>query len=378
MSRALVVYLDTQDYIRLFNEQGHGPAHEVLDQLLALRSKGFIVIGYSWAIMLEFITRPTDEYREERVRRGQLVKDICGRNAFPFYTDLKRGARFPNNGYWLTGRNGKLLTAGWFRREMERQYLTTLAEQQGLNRSQRRRLRTPSAMRQLLRENTSTWGSKRSDFKGFPVSDELIDSGVLTRFLKGRCSDAEFEERVNRWFSDSSEFSRIAYDYADHPNLLDEFFGPSLKKIEGALLGMQEASRNFDEIGQAIQSRRQDLIRMGFDKRKARELTPPHKRPTFDPTDVVRKLEELIGKGRVEHFGHYFLKASRKGYKFQRSDIMDVMQMCYVSDCDFFRCDKAMADLYKDFEPFAGKLVAKFSDLPTKIEAKLSGGSAQY
>ena len=367
----LILYLDTQDYIRLFNEPDGGPAHEILDQLLVYRDRGDIVIGYSWAIMLEFITRPTDKFREERVRRGQLVKDICGRNAFPFFSDLKHGARLPNNGIWISVRNGKLITAKWFRHQMEKRYLETLAEQQCLNRAQRRRLQKPSAMRQLLRENTSTWGTKREDFKGFPVSDELIASGVLTRFLKGQCSDAEFEERVNRWLLDPAEFSRIVYDYADKPNLLDEFFGTGLNKIEVALRNMQEACRNFDDLEKTIRGKRQNLIDMGFDKRMARQLTTPVQRPTLDPSDVICKIEDYIGEGRAGHIGHYMLRASHKNYGFKRSDFMDIMQMCYVSECDLFRCDKAMADLYRDYEPFAGKLVAKFTDLPARIEAHL-------
>lgn len=367
----LILYLDTQDYIRLFNEPDDGPAHAILDKLLESRDRGDIEIGYSWAIMLEFITRPTDKFREERVRRGQLVKDICGRNAFPFFLDLKHGARFPNNGLWITGRDGKLITAKWFRRQMEKQYLETLAEQRGLNRTQRRRLKTPSAMRQLLRENTSTWGTKREDFKGLPVSDELIESGVLTRFLKGRCSDAEFEERVNRWLSDPTEFSRIAYDYADKPNLLNEFFGQSLNNMEAAFQQMQEATRNFDELGKTIRGHRRNLIDMGFDKRTAKRLIKPVQRPALDPSEAVRKIEDHIGEGRAGHIGHYMLKASQKDYSFKRSDFMDIMQMCYVPECDLFRCDKAMADLYRDYEPFAGKLVAKFTDLPARIEARL-------
>jgi len=367
----LIVYLDTQDYIRIFNEPEGGPAHAILDRLHAYRDRGDIVIGYSWAIMLEFITRPTGDFREERVRRGQLVKDICGPNTFPFFSDLKDGARFPNKGIWLTGHDGKMITAKWFRRQMAKQYLETVAEQQNLNRAQRRRLKTPSAMRQLLRENTSTWGTKREDFKGFPVSDEFIESGVLTRFMKGLCSDAEFEERVNRWLSDPAEFSRIFYDYMDKPNLLNEFIGPSLDKVEEALRQMQEANRNLSDLQAAGWGHRQNLIDMGFDKRTARRLTTPVKRPTFDPSDVVRKLEDRVGEARAGHIGHYILKASRKDYSFKRSDLMDIMQMCYVTDCDLFRCDKAMADLFRDYEPFAGKLAAKFTDLPAQIEARL-------
>lgn len=262
--------------------------------------------------MLEFITRPTDEFREERVRRGQLVKDICGRNAFPFFSDLKHGARFPNNGIWMKGRDGKLMTAKWLRRQMEKKYLETLEEQQGLNRAQRRKLKTTSAMRQLFRENTSTWGKKREDFNGIPVSDELIESGVLTRFLKGRCSDAEFEERVNRWFSDPAEFSRIAYDYADKPNFLDEFFGPSLKNIEAALRQVQETRRDLDDLGKSIRRQRKKLVEIGFDKRTAKQLTSTVQARTFDPREMVREIEDYVGEGRADHFGHYMQKALQK------------------------------------------------------------------
>lgn len=322
--------------------------------------------------MLEFITRPTKEYRDERIRRGQLVKDICGPNAFPFFLDLKSGARFPNNGAWIAGSNGKLVTAKWYRRRMEMLYLDALAEQRGLNRGQRRQLGTPSAMRKLFRESTSTWGTKREDFEGFPVSNELIESGVLTRFMKGQCSDAEFEQRVNRWLCDPAELSRIYYDYADKPNLLDDFFGPSLDKLEEAFCAMQQAFGVFDDLKQKMRAHRKDLIGMGFDQRTFTRVTSPTKPPTLDPSNLVQQMERLIGDGRVGHIALYVMKAFRKGYNFKRSDFMDIMQMCYVPDCDLFRCDKAMADLFRDYEPFSGKLVAKFADLPAQVELRLS------
>lgn len=228
-------------------------------------------------------------------------------------------------------------------------------------------------MRQLFRENVSTWGAKREDFEGLPVSDEFIESGIFTRFLKGRCSDAEFEERVNRWFSDPAEFSRIVYDYADKPNMLDEYFGSSLKKMEAALEQMQEVNREADDLNNRIRDQRQRLLDMDLDKRTARRLTKSIQLPLLEPSDVVRVIEDHIGEGRAGHIGHYLLKASQKNYNFKRSDFMDILQMCYVPDCDLFRCDKAMASLYRDYEPFAGKLVAKFTDLPLRIKELLSG-----
>lgn len=373
----LVVYLDTQDYIRLFNEPEDGIAHQTLAKLIEYRDRNEIVIGYSWAILLEFITKPTDKFREERVRRGQLVKDICGQNAFPFITDLHRGVEFPNRGYWITGRNGQLMKASWFRGEMERQYLALLKEQGGLNRSQRRNLKRPQAMRQLLRENTSSWGTKREHFDGIPVSDEFIQSGIVLRFLKGRCSDREFEEKINLWFCDPAEFSRIMYDYADKPNLLNEFFGRNIEKHMASLQKLQECIREMDKFDRVQLEHRRWMIEQGFEKRKARQLTKPLKRPDLDPSEIVKMIEQRIGVGRAEHIGHYMLRAARKDYRALPSDFIGILQMCYVQDCDLFRCDKAMADLFRDFEPFKGKLVSRFVDLPRRIEEELASRYAR-
>ena len=86
-----IIYLDTQDYIKLFNEPNAGPNHQVLTDLLAYRDRGEIVLGFSFATILEFITRPDAANRRERVRRGQLIKDICGPNAFPYPTAIPEG-----------------------------------------------------------------------------------------------------------------------------------------------------------------------------------------------------------------------------------------------------------------------------------------------
>jgi hypothetical protein len=92
------------------------------------------------------------------------------------------------------------------------------------------------------------------DFKGIPVSDELIDSGVISRFMKGHCSDAEFEERINRWITDPAEYSRIVYDYADNPNMIDEFFREGVDRMEAAFHEIQDIHKAHDKIGEQLRS----------------------------------------------------------------------------------------------------------------------------
>lgn len=370
-SKPLVVYLDTQDYLNLFYEQGSGPSQEVLDQLIEFRDRGEIVIGFSFATIMEVITKPNDEYREERVRRGQLIKDVCGPNAFPYLTDLAKGAAFPNDGHWMLSGSERAFSAKKFKRDMHKALLEQVAKAKGLNRQQRRSLGRKASMVDLIRKTGSTWGRKRSDYGDFPVSDELVESRILERFMKGQCTDREFETRMNAWFSDPAEFSRIAYDYADKPNMIDELFGDAADRFEHLVETIREAQLSFQKLNEAKLNSRQILLKAGMGKTEARRLTKQVALQKPDLDTSHKKLEEAFGKERVGHFDHYLAHLMRPGYSFKRSDIMDIMQMCYAYDCDLFRCDKDMANTFRDYDPFKGKLVSRFSELPSRIVAAL-------
>ncbi len=367
----LIVYLDTQDYITLFNEPDDGPNHQVLANILSFRDRGEIVIGFSFATIMEFITKPDMANRLERVQRGQLIKDLCGPNAFPYITDLAKGANFPNGGRWMFRRDEKVISAKRFRRQMHAMLVEQLAKAEGLNRSQRRQLGRKASMTELIRKNGSTWGRKRSDYAGFPVSDEIVESRILERFMKGQCSDAEFERRMNAWLSDPAEYSRIVYDYADHPNAITEYFGKPTDDIERLAGQIQEVVSSIQEMNAARISTRSTLVEAGIDKREARRLTKQFSLPHPDPSKLTARLESVVGKGRAGHFHHYFLRIMKPGYDFKRSDVMDLIQMCYAYECDLFRCDKAMADTFRDFEPLKDKLVGRFADLPNRISDRL-------
>jgi hypothetical protein len=183
--------------------------------------------------------------------------------------------------------------------------------------------------------------------------------------------DAEFEERINRWITDPAEYSRIVYDYADQPNMIDEFFREGVDRMEAAFHEIQGTHKAFDKIGEQLRSTRKTLIETGMDTRKAKQMTKPLKRASVDPKDIVTKLEKHVGTGRADHFGHYLAQIVKPGYSYKRSDLMDIMQMCSVSECDLFRCDKAMENTFRGFAPFQGKLVGRFTELPDRIERLL-------
>lgn len=367
----LIVYLDTQDYINLFNEPEEGPNHQVLADLLAYRDRGEIVMGFSFATILEFITKPDVANRPERVRRGQLIKSICGPNAFPYLSDLSRGATFPNGGKWMYSSDEKIVSAKSFKRDMHKALTDELANAEGLNRQQRRILGRKASLAELIRNHGSTWGRKRSDYGNVPVSDEIIESRILERFMKGQCSGAEFEMRMNAWLSDPAEFSRIAYDYADKPNMIELTFGKSTDDIERIVKTLQDLVASVQSLNQTQLKARANLVGAGRSKSEARKLTKQFSLSGPDPDKANEKLEAALGKERVGHFNYYLTQVMKPGYSFKRSDVMDIMQMCYAYDCDLFRCDKAMANTFLGYVPFNGKLVGRFAELPDRIAARL-------
>lgn len=362
----VLVYLDTQDYINVFNEKDGGPKHKVLDRLLELRDEGIAEFGYSMFSVLEFITKPDARNREERVRRGALIKLICQSNTFPPAFELGRGATYPNSGLWAFSDQKKLIDADKFKHRARRNFLKKLKDAPGANRSEKRRL-AKIGHEELLRQAGAVWGRTRSDYGDFPVSQEIVDSRLMERFLKGQCSNAEFEEKMISWLTDVEEYSRLVYDYRDEPNLIDKFFGATTIDLAAKADNLLQHVQRVAELNKKITSVRQGLVRAGMPVSEARRKIKRVKLPDEDYSGFVDLVAPMIGEHRVLHFQHYMSRMLRPGFSIKPSDFMDLMHLIYAYDCDLMRCDKAMGSLYSNFRSFRARLVTRFEDLPDAI-----------
>lgn len=372
MDRPLIIYLDTQDYIKIFNERGNGQNQKILEKLLEYRDRGEILIGFSFVIMLEFITKPDEKNRHERVRRGQLVKQICGPNAFPSLMDMGRGSSFPNAGRWMFSHEENVISARDFKDKMKSMFIKSVNEDERFNRKQRRKILRMKDHSSLLGQIGEVWGRKRSDYGDLPISDEFIKDRVFERFLKGDITEEDFENRITLWLSDPAEYSRIIYDYAKFPNVIEKYYGDSISSIEHNLIILQDTTFRIRQLNNLLMNIRNRLIDTGIDKNTARKMTKKFDYQEYDMSAILSEIESKIGSGRGGHFHHYMRRAVNPEYTFKKSDIMDLLQMCYAYDCDLFRCDKAMANTFKMYEPFRGKLVSRFAELPDRISTTLS------
>jgi hypothetical protein len=85
------------------------------------------------------------------------------------------------------------------------------------------------------------------------------------------------------------------------------------------------------------------------------------------PKDAVAKIAGALGQERVGHFEVYFRHIIKSPESFRRSDMMDLLHMCYAYDVDLFRCDKKMFEIFREYIPFRGKLVRSFDELTLRV-----------
>src|SRR5271155_814368 len=88
------LHLDTSDYAAMYCAPPGSPEAKVRDFLKLMAERGKIQIGLSYHVVFELLQKAPPEYREDRLARARLLVELCGKNAFPYPTDLGQGYRF--------------------------------------------------------------------------------------------------------------------------------------------------------------------------------------------------------------------------------------------------------------------------------------------
>src|SRR6516162_1715939 len=89
--RPIRLHLDTSDYAAMYCAVPGSAAAQVRDFLKRMAELGKIQIGLSYHVVFELLQKATLEYREDRLARALLPVELCGKNAFPYPTDLGQG-----------------------------------------------------------------------------------------------------------------------------------------------------------------------------------------------------------------------------------------------------------------------------------------------
>jgi hypothetical protein len=170
------------------------------------------------------------------------------------------------------------------------------------------------------------------------------------------------------------EFCRIFYEYKDHPNAIDHFFGATIASLEKSAKDIEELCAKLLTHEKDRLDLRRNLNEMGIPKKDAAKATP---KITLNPDMATQrtKIESSFGDGRAEHFLAYIAAIMKGKAKWLSSDFGDLFHFIYAYECDLFRCDAKMESIMSDVVSLKSRLVGSWSDMPSRIETLLANGS---
>tara|TARA_R100000365_G_C2734316_1_gene63943 strand:- start:170 stop:1270 length:1101 start_codon:yes stop_codon:yes gene_type:complete len=362
----LDVYLDTQDLSRLFKGRSESD-REILDKLLAYKASGAARYVFSFWHVLEFIQKPERGYEAEHRRKAKFLYDLCGQNALAHHDDILSGTPdLQTRAIWIPRSSIKTLTFDY-----KRLFAEAVDSRPGLNRKQRRTLKSGSVSGRLMgmAANLETYIER-----DLPITEKFKSEKTLTKFIRGEISDEEFGLRLAELFCSPPVFYDQWYADGRRDHLLSDMAREmgsklisSLDKAQKILPSFMEARRELKRARANYYNAKRKLLEMGletdFDEARFKKM------PALDVDEL---LADMAIEERFRYLKHYFWKVAR-GSPYKANDAIDLLHLFYVPDVDLMRCDIGMYNIMSDCKYFEeSKLVAKLGQLPDRIDEKLA------
>lgn len=323
---------------------------------------------------------------EPGIRRLRLIRELCGRHAlrYPFdlaTTELRASARnialdpkiaHADDGRWMPGLDD-------FAADLEKEKQVHIAQMKLLPRSQRRKILTkdgtgvnfPTGREEKARQT-------RELANKWPGFERCLD--VFRRFYSGQCSAQAVEDAFLRPFADPEEFAAV---YLANFEQMEKLLG-WLRKLGAENVETFTALRKNlwiivptwtdDERSMAAEKHYQDFReRMLCGRNEGIVHALVGNDSGFEafrtPEDAARAAPTYFS------FAEAFMTVISRSLlppehprNLKRSDFGDMAHAAYIPHVDFFRCDAAMADCFRELgQRFRTVLVPSLDELLSRL-----------
>jgi hypothetical protein len=213
--RPIRLHLDTSDYAAMHVAPHGSPNAQIRDKLKEMVRSGHLEIGLSYHVLFEFVQKATPQYRDDRLARAQLLRELCGHNAFPHPIDLGKGYSFSNDGVWFP----RSELAFFDVENLIKDLIST--EVQNLPRGKRRALSKRTNFIKWARDNPS-----RLDVLitaqpwSLVLQQRFIKPGHLKRYIFGETSRVEANRELLSCVVDPATMYETWFEHSDGENPL--------------------------------------------------------------------------------------------------------------------------------------------------------------
>ena len=347
-------------------------AAKVRDFLKGVAEAGKVQIGLSYHVVFELLQKATPEYREDRLARARLLVELCGKNAFPYPTDLGQGYGFSTEGLWIP----RIDLHDFEIENVVARYADAVARQLNLSRQERRAF--------CKRRNFVNWarGDERR-LKEFPWSapfgPEFAQSGEFRRYVLGEITRTEANNRLRCYLTDPIHIYNTWFNYygLDNPIvgrrdqtasklrwLLSEL--KAMLADQAALRAQLRSELNATGDNALSPSARDQLTALEREvKTFGCELRSPE-----ELTKNAPRWKELFGEKSGLLAAQILHAFYNDGRDIKQSDGIDLIHAMYLPLADLWRGDRAFSTLLiNNRVDFCSRIVPSLAELPGRIEA---------
>jgi hypothetical protein len=192
--RPIRLHLDTSDYAAMYQATLETPQARVRDELRELAQSGRIEIGLSYHVVFELLQKAEPNFREDRLARARLLTELCGRNAFPYPTDLGQGLRFSTEGLWVP----RIDLADVEVERVVEHVMQAMARHPELNRHERRALSKRKYFTRWVSSNPAKVMLLVQELWPLKFGRAFVEGGDLNRYLLGEMTRSDANRKL--WF----------------------------------------------------------------------------------------------------------------------------------------------------------------------------------
>lgn len=369
------INLDTSDYSVMNDAPPGSPIAHVREKLVRMTLSGQIEIGLSYHVVFELLQQADPEYRNDRLSRARLLSELCGRNAFPYPTDLGRGYRFSKDGLWqprITLDDHEIeVVVGYFMKGVQLDSESTSHIRRVVSRRK--------YLRRLVEESPNRFAVIANRNWPLMFGRSLVDDGTFGRYLAGTVSRAEVNEKLWFFITDPASIFELWFEQCGWSSPIVERRENIATMFVTMLRGFRETMAKQSDLRATVSSELKATGDGGLmpDERAAllelQKKLKIFRSEMMSPEqlcDDVPRWRELFGDESAALAAQIFYAFERENRPIKKSDGIDFVHALYLPHTDLWRGDRSFADLLRKHEVrFSDRVVPTLLELPARIEA---------
>jgi hypothetical protein len=350
-------------------------AAKIRDFLKGMADLGKIQIGLSYHVVFELLQKAAPQYREDRLSRARLLIELCGKNAFPYPTDLGQGVNFSTEGLWIP----RIELEEFEVENIVDHYADAVSRQLNLSRQQRRAF--------CKRQNFVNWAkADEQRLREFPWSapfgPKFAESGEFRKYVLGEITRAQANNRVRYYLTDPVSIYNAWFDYygLDNPivNRRDQMASKlalMLSELKAMLAGQADLRAKLRSTMTATGENAlsaEGRVALTALEREVKTFGSELKSPE-ELTKNAPRWKELFGEQSALVAAQILYAFHKDGREIKDSDGIDFIHAMYLPHADLWRGDKAFGTLLiSNRVDFWQRIVPSLAELPGRIKAAIA------